>query len=52
MFRWEVQMKALGMVSITERVIVQAKDIGSACLAALKQAGDEFEVYSINRIWD
>lgn len=49
MYRWEIQMKS---DVTTERVIVKAKDIGSACLAALKQAGDEFEVYSINKIWD
>ena len=52
MFRWEIQMTAWGMVSITEKVIVKGDNIQEAYAAALKQAGDDWEVYSINKIWD
>ena len=51
MFRWEVQMKLFD-ASAGERLIIKADNIEEACASALKQAGDDWEVYSINKIWD
>ena len=50
MFSWEAQMQAIGS-NFVEKVIVKADDIEDAYIASLKQAGDEFEIYSITKIW-
>lgn len=52
MFRWEIHMRTDGAISYVERLIITADDIEEALVGALKQAGRDFEVYSINKIWD
>ena len=51
MFRWEIQMHVL-FGNGFEKIIVKGDDFAEAYLEGKKHAGYEFEIYSINKIWD
>lgn len=52
MFRYDIQIHEKKNPSSVVRFIVRADDFQEAVDRAQRQCNDDWEVYSINKIWD
>ena len=53
MFRYDIQIQVIeGYPRNVERFIVRADTFQEATDKAQRQCGDDWEIYSINKIWD